>query len=269
MFGVPFREFFSLIPFDDDFDLPKHRFAPLADRSTQLCDGVGGIEVENTQKILMLKVIFRLQAAAGHKGKGDADGGGVSELLSDVKRIILLQKTSVNDVEQIVLMVVPVVRRKLTGDFFKLVGKAVLAGNAVPFRQCRGHRRLMLRAVLPQPGAAGVLLLAGVRHIKDIAHLVFPGAGVDEGDTPGSLHHIPAHLLTPQFIAGTGGCIRALGVDHQLFPVGVFVDTAHHSQKAGPLLVAAGDLMGGVVGKFQICQGLIRHRQHPPGQCRG
>ncbi len=84
----------------------------------------------------MLKVIFRLQAAAGHEGKGDADGGGVSELLSDVKRIILLQKTSVNDVEQIVLMVVPVVRRKLTGDFFKLVGKAVLAGNAVPFRQC-------------------------------------------------------------------------------------------------------------------------------------
>ena len=59
----------------------------------------------------MLKVVFRLQATAGHKGKGDTDGGGVSELLSDVKRIILLQKTSVNDVEQIVLMVIPVVRR--------------------------------------------------------------------------------------------------------------------------------------------------------------
>ncbi len=127
----------------------------------------------------------------------------------------------------------------------------------------------MLRAVLPQPGAAGVLLLTGVRHIKDIAHPVLTSAGVDEGDTPGSLHHIPAHLLTPQFIAGTGGGIRALGVDHQLFPVGVFVDTAHHSQKAGPLLVATGDLMGGAVGKLQIRQGLIRHRQHPPGQCRG
>lgn len=84
MLGAPFREFFSLIPFDGDFDLPQHRFAPLADRSTQLCDGIRGIEVENTQKILMLKVIFRLQPATGHEGKGDADGGGVSELLSDV-----------------------------------------------------------------------------------------------------------------------------------------------------------------------------------------
>ena len=40
----------------------------------------------------MLKVIARLQSAAGHEGVGDADGSGVSELHSDIEIIILLKK---------------------------------------------------------------------------------------------------------------------------------------------------------------------------------
>ena len=36
----------------------------------------------------MLKVVFRLHAAAGHEGVCDADGSGVSELRPDVEFII-------------------------------------------------------------------------------------------------------------------------------------------------------------------------------------
>lgn len=217
----------------------------------------------------MLEIIFRLQAAAGHEGVGDADGGSVAKCYLDVVIIIPLQKTPVNDVEKVILVVFPVSPCDLTGDLFKLVGEAVLPRNAVSLRQGRGHRRLMLRAVLPQPGAAGVLLFAGIGNIKDIAHLVFPGAGVDERDPLGSPHHIAAHLLIPQVVLGAGGSVGPLGVDHKLVAVRVFIQTPDSTQEAGPLLVAAGDLMGGVVGKLQIRLGLIRHRQNPPGQCWG
>jgi hypothetical protein len=81
----------------------------------------------------------------------------------------------------------------------------------------------MFRAVLPQPGAAGVFLLAGVSHIKDIANSVFAGAGVDEGNALSPPHHIPAHLLVPEVIVCTGGGLRALGVDKKLFVKWIFL----------------------------------------------
>ena len=70
----------------------------------------------------MLKIVFRLQAAAGHEGICDTDRGGVSELRPDIELIILLQEGAVNDVEEFVLVVGPVFRRKLNGDFLKQFG---------------------------------------------------------------------------------------------------------------------------------------------------
>ena len=55
-----------------------------------LTDGSRGVEVENRHKVLMGKIAFRLQSAAGHQGVGNADGGGCLKLYFDVKFIIFL-----------------------------------------------------------------------------------------------------------------------------------------------------------------------------------
>lgn len=214
---------FTLILLDGYLDLPQDLFAALTDGRPQLCHCVQGVEVEHTQKVLVLKMGFRLQTAAGHKHIGGADGSRLPELYSDVDTIIRLQETSVNDTGQLTFMLFPIVPRQHRGDLFQLVGKSVLARDAKAFFQSGGHNLLMFRAVLPQPGAAGVFLLAGVSHIKDIANSVFAGAGVDEGNALGPPHHIPAHLLVPEVIVCTGGGLRALGVDKKLFVKRIFV----------------------------------------------
>lgn len=110
----------------------------------------------------MLEVVLRLQPAAGIEGVGDADSSGAFELYSDIELIILFQETSVNGVEDVVLVVVPVVLGQLSGDLPQLGGEAGPAGDAETVLQRCRHGVLLLRAVLPEVGAAGILLCAGV-----------------------------------------------------------------------------------------------------------
>jgi hypothetical protein len=223
MLCTPFHAFFKLILSDGDFDLPQHLFRGLADRRSQLRYRFQRIEVKDAQKIFMLKIVLRLQAAAGHKSVGSADGGGVSELRSDVEVIILFQKAAVNDVKQFPLMVLPILRRQRGSDLLQLLSKTILAGSAKPLLQGGGNCLLMFRAVLPQPGTAGIFPLAGVRYIKHIADTVLLPAGVHQGDTLGPPHDIPAHLLIPEVVIGAGGGIRPLGVNEQLVTERVFI----------------------------------------------
>ena len=82
----------ALIVSDGDFNLPQHLLIDLADRRAEGGDGLRGVEIKYAQKILMLKVFVRFQPAAGHEGVGDAHGGRVSELDSNVEIIVLFQK---------------------------------------------------------------------------------------------------------------------------------------------------------------------------------
>ena len=239
--------FFTLILSDGDFNLPQDLFAALTDGCPQFRYRFQRIEIKDAQKVLMLKVIPRLHAAAGHQGICHADGGGVLKLNADIEVIILFQKTSVNDVGQFIFMVVPIFLRKLGGDLLQLVCKTIFTGDTIAALQSGGHGLLMLRSVLPQPGTAGVLPLAGVRHIKDIPYLTCAGAGVNEGNTFGPPHDIPAHLLIPQVIVGAGGGIRALGVDKELVAERIFIESANCIQEVSPVLIAVDDLMGGPV----------------------
>ncbi len=170
----------------------------------------------------MLKVVFRLQAAAGHEGVFDADGGGVSELRPDVELIILLQKTAVNDVEDVLPVIVPVFPRELGSDLFKLSRK-VGAGHAKPLLQHRRYRVLVFLLVLPQLGP-GFLPAAGVGHIEHIAQKGLAAAVVDDGNASGPPPHIPAHPLIPEIIFRAGGGVGPLGVDQELFRVRIFIE---------------------------------------------
>ena len=100
----------------------------------------------------MLEKSLRLQAAAGHERVGDAHGGSVAECDPYVEIIIFFQETSVNDAENVPLMLVPVIRGKLDGDVFKLFCQPMSAGNAVTVFQRRRHGVSVFVLILPEIG---------------------------------------------------------------------------------------------------------------------
>ena len=116
----------ALIVLDGDADLPQNLLVNLADRRAQRPNRGRGIEIENRHEVLMLEVLFRIQPTAGHQGVGDADGGGRLKLDFDVEFIVLLQERTVNDVVEVLLMLVPILTRQLSGHINKLLGLSLI-----------------------------------------------------------------------------------------------------------------------------------------------
>ena len=88
---------FSFITFDGGFDVPQHLLTGVADERTQCGNGISGVEVKDTEEIFMLKVFAGVQTAAGHKGIGGADGGGIFECHPYIVVIILLKERICKD----------------------------------------------------------------------------------------------------------------------------------------------------------------------------
>lgn len=86
----------------------------------------------------MLKVLLRFKTAARHEHIGDAGSGGFSEGRPNVKFIVLLKERSVNDTEDVALVLLPVVRSRLLRNVLDLMHKAVIGGNpkAIVQRVC-------------------------------------------------------------------------------------------------------------------------------------
>ena len=235
---APFRELFALIILDGDADLPQHLLVHLADRCAQRPNRGRGIEIENRHEVLMLEILVCIQPTAGHQGVGDADGGGGLKLDFDVEIIVLLQKRTVNDIAEVLLMLVPILTGQLSGHINKLLGK-IVTGNAVVALQHGRHRPDVLFLQLPQPGGTGMFTGPGVGNIEHIAQ-PGPVAGiVYQGNTLGATAHIPAHFLIPQVVLGAGGGVRALGVNHHLFMERIFVEAGGSREKGRPFLPAA------------------------------
>ena len=194
--GSPFFDGLTLGISDGNADLPQHLLIDLADRRSQCADGSRGVEVENRHKVLMGKIAFRLQSAAGHQGVGNADGGGCLKLYFDVKLIIFLQKGTVNDIEEVLLMLRPVFACQFSGPCLQLLGK-VIAANLVSALQHGRHRIPVLFLQLPQPGGTGMFAGPGVRDVEHIAQTGFITGIVHQGDTLGATAHIAAHFFIP------------------------------------------------------------------------
>ena len=223
----------ALIDLDGDADLPQNLLVNLADRRAQRPNRGRGIEIENRHEVLMLEILFRIQPTAGHQGVGDTDGGGRLKLDFDVEIIVLLQERTVNDVAEVLLMLVPILTRQLSGHIGELLGK-IVTGNTVVALQHGRHRPDVLFLQLPQPGGAGMFTGPGVGNIEHIAQ-PGPVAGiVHQGDTLGATAHIPPHFLIPQVVLGAGGGVRALGVNHHLLMERIFVEAGGGSEKGCP-----------------------------------
>ena len=193
---APFLVGFALCISDGNADLPQHLLVDLADCCSQRPNCGRGVEVKDRHKVLVLEVAFRLQTAAGHQGVGNTDGGHRFELDCDVEIIVLLQERTVNDVAKVLLMLVPILTRQLSGHIGKLLGK-IITGNAVVALQHGRHRPDVLFLQLPQPGGSRMFTGPGVRNIEHIAQ-PGPVAGiVHQGDTLGATAHIPAHFFVP------------------------------------------------------------------------
>ena len=126
----------------------------------------------------MAEILLRLQPTAGHQGVGDADRGGGLELHPDVFFIVLLQKGTVNDVENVLPVVRPVFFRQTGGHIGQLLGQVVTAHIVVAL-QHRHDRRGVFLVHRPQPGGAGGFTGAGVGNVK---HIPQPGP------VPGIIH---------------------------------------------------------------------------------
>lgn len=187
---------FALIVLDDDADLPQHLLVHLADRRSQRPNRGRGIEIENWHEVLMLEILVCIQSAAGHQGVCNADGSGCLELYSFVKFIVLLKERTVNDIAEVLLMLVPILTRQLSGHIGELLGE-IVTGNAVVALQHGRHRPDVLFLQLPQPGGAGMFTGPGVGNIEHIAQPGSVTGIVHQGDTLGATAHIPAHFFIP------------------------------------------------------------------------
>ena len=214
---------YALIISDSNFYLPQHLLIDLADCRTEGRDRDRGIEVENREEILMLKVIVRLQSAAGHEGVGDAHGGGVSKLHSDVEVIILFEERIGNDVEHIPAVLIPVFVRKLCGDVLKLLLKSIFSRNTIIVLQHGRYSIVVRPAKLPQIHRARVLSCAGISHIKDVFQFGIISRRVYNSNTLGAATHIAPHALVPEVVFSAGSGIRSLGVNHDLLIIRVLV----------------------------------------------
>ena len=238
---APFLVGFALCISDGNADLPQHLLVDLADRCSQRPDGGRGVEIKDCHEIFVVEVAFRLQSAAGHQSVSDADGGCCLELYSDVKLIIFLQKGTVNDIEEVLLMLRPVFLSQFSGYLGELSGK-VITGNIIGALKHGLHRIQMALLQLPQPGSAGMFTGSGVGNIKNIAQAGSVPGIVHQSDSLGAAPYIPAHLFIPQIVLCTGGSVRALGVDHQLLMERILVKSGCRSKEPCPFLPASSEL---------------------------
>ena len=190
----------------------------------------------------MFKVVFRLQTAAQHQRIADTDLGGIPEGHSYVEFIILFQKRILKDAEDIPAVVLPVFPRQLRSHCLQLIGKVFACRNAIVFLQHGRHGRNMLLTQFPQVQASGIGPGTGVRNIKHIAQSLAVAAGIDKRDALGTAPHIPAHRIVPDVELRTGGGVRALGMDHDLLVIRVFVQPRRGGEEGLPALQASSQL---------------------------
>ncbi len=216
----------------------------------------------------MFKILVRLQPTAGHENVSNTDSGGIFELHSDVECIIFFQKTSVNDVDDVLLMVGPVFLCKLAGDFFKLFREIIPIRDTVPLCQRRRYDFPMFLPIGPKPWP-GVFLASGVGHIEHIPQDRPVAAGINKGNPLGPTSYIPAHLVIPKIVFRAGGGVGPLSVDHKLVREGIFIDLTCRFEKGNPPLIAACHSLGNTGEHLGVGLGITRHRQGPPYQNPG
>ena len=206
----------------------------------------------------MAELVFRLQAAPGHEHVGDAHAGRLPERSSHVVFIIPLQKRTVNDVEDVALVFLPVLGRQAVSDSIELLNEQWLI-RAILIFQHGGHVVHVAIFHTPDVRAAGIRPAACVGYVEHIADAGRIPAGVNQGNAFGAAPHIPAHGVRPQPVLRAGRRVGPLGEDHELFRVRIFVNPRRRGQEGSPLLIAAAQSLCRVLGHLRVSQCFVGH----------
>lgn len=155
--------FLPLIAADAPLDLPEYAAGYGRDRSAQRVDSGTGIEIEHVQKVLRLEVFLRPLHAPAEQRVGGAGGNGIPEETFDAAFIILAQPAAGKDVEQFILVLVPVFCGKVICGQFKLVLQKRHGGAEIEgFGQRSLQHGQMLRLYFPKVHRPGGAAGAGI-----------------------------------------------------------------------------------------------------------
>ena len=154
-------------------------------------------------------------------------------------------------------MFLPVVHDALHRDFFELTCKPAIGGSLIFFFQHRTDSRAVFLIYRPYKRRTGIFSHPRIGSIKDIMITRHVARHIQQRDALCATPDIPPHRLIPDFIAGAGGCVRTLCINHQLVIKTVFVHVGSRRQKRAPIFPIGGDLPHGLPGKlhiiFQFC----------------
>ena len=154
-------------------------------------------------------------------------------------------------------MLLPVIHRFLHGDFFELSRKSAIGRNLILLFQHGGDGRSVFFANRPCKRRSGVLPGTGIRHVENIVIARHVAGHIQQRNALCAAPNIPPHRLIPDFIAGAGGRVRTLCINHQLVVKAIFVYVRSRRQKSAPIFPIGGDLPHGLPGKlhiiFQFC----------------
>lgn len=154
-------------------------------------------------------------------------------------------------------MLLPVIHRFLHGDFFELSRKPTIGGNLIFFFQHRTDNRAVFLIYRPYKRRTGIFSHPRISSIKDVMIARRIARHIQQRDALCTAPDIPPHRLIPDFIAGAGGCVRTLCINHQLVVKTIFIYVRSRRQKRTPIFPIGGDLPHGLPGKlhiiFQFC----------------
>ena len=148
--------------------------------------------------------------------------------------IIRRQERSVNDVENVLPVVAPILGGQGRGDDLQLLHKAAVAGDLIGLLQRSGHCRQVLFFQRPQPGRTALPPGAGVGDVKDIPQRRAVSAVIHKRNAPRPAFDVPPHTAVPEVIRSTDRSVRLLGVDHELIQIWILIEPSGSLQKSRP-----------------------------------
>ncbi|MDL2233178.1 hypothetical protein LJC63_06315 [Ruminococcaceae bacterium OttesenSCG-928-L11] len=188
---------FALLFFYRNFNLSQDFFRHSADRSAKGVNAGGRVEIEDRLKILIRDIFGGVDPAAGHQAVRHADRQGFTECDFDIQFVKIFEKTALDTVTDVRLVILIVARRKLMRKaknyITHIIADKGAAVNTVPAHEAvyvispvNGFNNglFMLRFQFPHKGLSGVLpAVLSVGNIKNIAKPGLIARLVNEGDT--------------------------------------------------------------------------------------
>ncbi len=188
-----------------------------------MVEGGGGGKLRDPQKVLVLQIAAGVQAAAGQECILDTGSQDIPKADLQVEVVQLLQQAVRRIIAQVLQMVPIGLAHSPFGLLHECPAEVSRLRGAVQPVQGLGDGGAVFLPQFPQVGRPRSLHRAGILHIKDIFQARPAAVLADQGNALGERLYPPPHGPVPQLHTGTGGGVRALGVNEELVIEGVFL----------------------------------------------